>query len=243
VAYRIFFLITALLWATMSFLFVRSEFLPSSTAPWLEIPPAHMLTQFFHHEEFSELDIKEGRQKVGNLRIRPTRSNGDEPHKVQMTGDIAIKLPSLERQRITFEAVFLLKEEYALDALKLTVQLRDPALKLEIDINSAGAFKYVVRDEEIITDQRQGTIPSLIHDMQVAVPGLNVESLVLNQKPTELEARRAQLKLHNETIDVYRLVIAHSGAFQSEIDMSQLGRILRIQSIPGYEILSEGLEP
>lgn len=242
-AYRIVFFITALLWAMMSFLFVRSEFLPSASAPWLEIPPAHMFNQFFHHEEFSELDIREGTQKIGNLRIRPTRTDGDQPLTVQMTGDIAIKLPSLDRQRITFEAVFLMKDDYALDAVELAIQLRDPALKFEIDINSEGTFKYLLRDQEGITDQRQGTITSLVEDLQAAVPGLNIQSLLTNQEPGELEARRAQLKLHNETIDVYRLIIAHSGAFQFEIDMSQLGRILRIQSIPGYEILSEGLEP
>ncbi len=242
-AYRIFFLITALLWAIMSFLFVRSEFLPSTSSPWLEIPPAHVLNQFFHHEEFSELDINEGRQKVGNLRIRPTKADGDQPHQVQMTGDIAIKLPSLDRQRITFEAVFSLKEDYTIDHVKLATQLRNPAVKLNIDINAEGAFKYVVRDQETITEQRDGTIDSLIDDLETAVPGIDIKAMLANQEPRELEARRAQLKLHNETIDVYRLVIANSGALQSEIDMSQLGRILRIKSIPGYEILSEGLEP
>lgn len=227
----------------MLFLLIKTEILPHSQSSWLAIPPEHIIQMIFTHEEDSELGIYNANFKIGNFRISP-RKEKNQDNRLRYSGDFILQSPISKPQRVYIDGWVVTQPDLTLKSFELRILLRNPLLTLEIKTsNETGTFEYkLIQNEEVIRED-SGNIADILKENSLNSLGLDPGFFLKANSNIQVTARRADLRIRKEQIEVYRLLITHSDSLHTEIDISQIGRLLRVKTFLGYEMLAEGLEP
>ena len=242
-------------WLTMIALLIRKEAGPGDSA-LREVPVGHVIKLLLMHEQPSDLNIYNGKARVGNLRIHPQMQKGDHARVIGFVGNLQVVLPGLERQRVQWDGQIELEKTLATRRFAMGITFRDPTIR---DAPGYRAQITVVPAENQLTWTLQNG-PQLLDlprtytlddaGLQKALRELLDPALIemlqgqtRTMAPPVIKALQSSMLIHGERIDTYLVSIEQSGQTLLEFDVSQLGQILHAKSLIGYSLAPDDIVP
>ena len=254
--YRAFAILIVGFWLTMIGLLIRKETGPGDSA-LREVPVGHVIKLILTHEQPSDLNIYNGKMRLGYLRIHPRMHQGDRSRVIAFVGDLHIMVPGFERQRVTWNGELELEKTLATRRFAMSLTLNDPtartspAYRAQIDIAPA---ENLLTWTQFTGDRPIGEAHTYTLDeagLQTALTEMMLDPamLTLLQGQTRsmtapvIKALQSSMPYHGERIDTYLVTIEQSGQTLLEFDVSQLGQILRAKSLIGYSLAPDDVVP
>ncbi len=226
--------------------YVRVQLLPSNQPAWFSIPVEHVLNLVMRSEQSSALDIYQGELKIGTVYVRPVLDDAGEPtNAIMVNGEVTVKLPGV-RKRIIFRSRYKFADGYQrLLEFESGIRMRNPDFELELS-SAAGSdiisYRATGENDQIISEGA-GTVAEILAASPLGEAGLSVDALQqVSASTLQPTARRATTQLGTQKIEVYRITIPQGANTHLEIDVSQLGRIVAVNSPYGIKLYSEGLK-
>lgn len=236
--YRVFVVGVVAFWLVMSALLLRLELSPERSG-FFDIPVSHVVSLAFAHEQPSVLTIYEKGDQVGTLLLRPKSGNGRR--ELHLSGNIGVGLPWTERQRITWSGQFHFDRKLQLQSLEISLGSRNPAIEIRLwsDLSSrAGSYEVWQQDELLQRGFFElDELPELARQF-----GWN-NALVHSVRTQRVTARPAELRVGKEKIEAYLVLLTREQETLAEVYVSQLGQVLKANTIFGYSLSAEGLQP
>jgi len=244
--YRIFAAMVVAFWLLMTGLLVRSRLQPEEVPAWLRVPPEHVLNLMFRQQEDSELLILEGGRRRGSLYLMPRRDE-DGGRRLVLNGELFLRLPGMRKtQRVMYDGILSMGEQYVVRGFKGRISLRDPAVTASAEVDPvAGSYRYETVESGQSTASGEGTFADLLKDPRLAAFGISparMESLRDAGAGVVIEAHPSELRAHRERIETYQLSVRHGEGIAWVFHVSPTGRVLRIDTPIGYVLAAEGLE-
>ncbi len=236
-------------WLTMTGLLIRKEAGPGDSA-LREVPVGHVVKLLLMHEQPSDLNISNGKLRLGNLRIHPQMHKGDRARVIDFVGHLQVMVPGLERHRADWSGELELEKTLAIRSFRLAVTLRDPTLhglpgyRSEVTIVPAeNQLTWTQQDEPPRTYTLDDAgLQTALHEIDPALLEV-LQSQTRSMTPPVIRALQSSMLIHGERIDTYLVTIVQSGQTLLEFDISQLGQILRAKSLIGYSLAPDDLVP
>lgn len=233
-------------WLVMVGLYVRLEVFPESMPSWMAVPVSHVVDLVLRSSDSSTLAIHQGGERIGTLYVRGSHpKNGDGSLPLLLNGELTLRLPGAP-QRLTFRSrVDVSPGTNAIESLEFALRLRQPELEFRLDYDQSGGVTYKLTGAggELLQSGGGTTPAELLAATPLAAVGVSYErvrNMARDVRPPT--AHRATARLAKESIPVYRLIVPHGQSLESQIDVSQLGRILRVTTPFGVTLLAEGID-
>lgn len=227
-------------------LYIRLQVFPESMPAWLTVPIPHVIDLILHSPDSSTLTIHQHSQRIGTLYIRTSAPKvANETRQLLLNGELSPPIPGTP-QRMTFRSRMDISEALGrIQAMYFILRINNPGLEFRLDLDEGGSITYSLdtADGQPI-QSASGTLDELLANTPLASSGFSLQrirSIADNASPPT--AHRATAKLAGESIPVYRLTLPHGESLTTHIDVSQLGRVLRISTPFGVTLLAEGIEP
>jgi hypothetical protein len=248
--YRAAMVLVVLFWAAMWTLLIRSELRPQETA-LRAVRPELVLRQVFQQGQPSDLFIKSGATRNGHLRLSPKTDEQTGAHTLDFLGSMQVDFPSAPSQRAYWDGSIAMSPDFALLHLRGNFSLRQPgahlppgsSLQVEVDpARNEGRYRLSFGDEAPFEEtftldqaglnlllQRWGVDPQLTR--AVSPGGLKVAP--------EITARLARLPVGKEQAETFLVTVKNQGQTLLELHISQLGQILHVKTLLGWELTPE----
>lgn len=242
--YRIFVAFIVGFWLVMSALLIRLEVQPENTN-LLAVPVSHVLKLMFAQAQPSNLNIFEGGQHIGGVSIRPSVKPEKNARSVAFGGNLSLRLPLMERQRVIWDGVLDLNRALELTGLHFKVSVRESGYSTEVSIDpGANRLSYVVSQGGSIISQSSLTMDS--NGARLVLFQLGIDPGVLanlgsNVVAPTMTAKQSELKIRNEKIDAYQITVRQDDTVIADIYVSQLGQILLAKTPFGFTLSSEDI--
>ena len=237
-------------WLTMIGLLIRKESGPGDSA-LREVPVGHVVKLLLMHEQPSDLNIHNGKMRLGNLRIHPQMHKGERSRVIDFVGSLQIMVPGLERHRIDWSGEIELEKTLATRRFGVALTFRDPTLRSTP--GQHGEIAIVPAENQLTwTEQNDPPRTYTLDDagLQKALrelldPALleMLQSQTRSMTAPVIRALQSSMLIHGERIDTYLVTIEQSGQTLLEFDVSQLGQILRAKTLVGYTLTPDDLVP
>ncbi len=240
--YRVIIALVVSFWAGMTFLFIRSELFPESEARWRQLPPRHVLETMFREGESSELAIYYKNEKVGSLALYPLQQAMENRRQVTLRADVLVGAAGAERYRVRAEVLVRTDDAFAVQEGMVTVHVPKLALRLAVQLDR-DRFSYELREEDEVIASDSGLVRELV---QRGVPQLDLPGVVsLPQRITvpEISARLATLHVQGEPVDVFQVRLRHAPELDTLVYVSQVGRVLSVDTPFPIRFAAEGVDP
>ena len=254
--YRALAIFITVFWLTMIGLLIRKEAWPGDLA-LREVPVGHVVKLLLMHEQPSELKIYNGKMCLGSLRVHPHMHKGERTRVIEFSGDLHVLLPGPDRVRVQWDGELELEKTLATRRFDLGFSLRDPTQRhtaatprFQITVSPAeNLLTWAVRNGDQLPAQlRTYTLDDA--GLQRALRELDdpllvpfFQSQTRSLTPPTVRAMQSTMLIHGERIDTYLVTIEQSGQTLLEFDVSQLGQILRAQTLIGYSLAPNDLAP
>ena len=230
----------------MTFLLIRSEIDPEQSG-LLNVPLVHVVKMLFIGGQISELAVTSNHQQVGNILLRPRIPSPVGRHCLEFSGNLAIALPFVPRQRIVWEGEFDTDVAFHITEVKLIFSLKESANKVFLDIlPPRQVVQYKIKQgDKWVSDSsfamNKSGISALLKSLdfdetKLAGIGSSVRS-------PEIVARRSSLKVRDERIESYLVSVRQGDLSLADIYVTQLGQILFVRTSFGYTMGGEDITP
>ena len=235
-------------WLVMSVLLIRLEVNPDKSGV-LAMPPAHIFKLMFTHEQISDLRITDHAQPIGTLRLIPKSSADRTEHMLDFTGNVFVHLPdNPKKQRIAWSGILTLDRSFETRRFQLTVTLHEPGYSLSLDLDPvARQAAYEVKQggrflkKSTVTTDEKG-LAALLRD-ELGIDATALENVHANVGKPTLSAKQTELKLRKEKTIAYLLTVQQGETPVVETYVSQLGQILVVKTLFGYNLSAEDMMP
>lgn len=231
-------------WLVMSTLLFRLEVQPEKSAV-LNVPVAHVLKLMFVQAQASSLNILEGDQPIGNLSIRPRVFPGKNERSLEFAGNVALRLPLMERQRVMCDGVVQLDRDFNVRGLTFGVLIRDTGYKTIVTVDPrAHRVSYEIKDHDVSIDHASFPLDDIgtgaaLHRLGVDMGA--IATLQANLAAPTITAKQSELKIRSAKIDAYQLTVRQGDSVLADIYVSQLGQILMARTLFGYTFSSDDI--
>ena len=250
-------LITAivLFWVVMNVALIRLWLWPEGS-DILTVPVAHVFKQLFLHEQPSNLAISQSGKRVGGFVLKPRHDEATGVRTVDFAGNLILKLPLMNQQPFAWRGRADLDRGLVLRKLELHFESRaksESAMAVEIVVE--GPEKKLTYNLQQNGQRIMGESVSLDETGARAVlTALGVDPAFVTQAATagtgaelagqfKLTARQTQLDIRGDRVEVFRLLLTQAATPLAQIDISQLGQILRVRTSLGYTLAPDELTP
>lgn len=260
--YRAFLVLVVALWGTMWTLLIRSELQPNG-AGVRSLPVEHVLREVFRSERDSMLHISDGVTRYGSLRISPKPTAEDGTRTMNFAGNFSLSLPGHSRQRISWEGGLILSPMHEVESFTLNTVTRDispPAAnattaqihtavgreptRLDLHLRPrARSASYQLRVGRTVMDQQDFALDE--EGLRGLLNHLGVDETFQRQfspsqasKP-EVTARQASIDFRGTRLETYMLTLTMNTQTLLTVHVSQIGEILRAESIVGWKLEQE----
>ncbi len=231
-------------WLVMSALLIRLEVQPEKSN-LLEVPVSHVLKLMFVQGQPSNLHILDGGQHIGGLSIRPGISQDKSLRSLAFSGNLSLRLPLVERQRITWDGALGLNRAFEMNRLHLTVAFRESGYTADVSIDpGANRLKYKISLAG--SDIMDSSLPLDGSGANLGLIKLGIDPNVLanltsNMTVPTMTAKQSELKIRNEKIDAYLVKVWQGDSVVADIYVSQLGQILLVKTPFGLTLSADDI--
>lgn len=246
--YRSLAILIVIFWLTMIGLLVRKEVGPAGSA-LRAVPVEHVVKLLLVHSEESDLSIYREKLRLGRLRIHPHMHKLDRSRVIDFLGHLQIMIPGLERQRVEWKGEIELEKTLKVRRFSMDFAFREPGARetlayAQIIVSPADNLltwtwldqtrTYTLDDAGLQSALREIVDASVLEMFQQQTKGIT---------PPVIKALQSSMTIHGERIDTYLVTIEQSGQTILAIDVSQIGTILRVKTLPGYSLAPDDLVP
>jgi hypothetical protein len=260
--YRAFLVLLVGFWATMWTLLIRSEVQPNS-AGVRALPVEHVLREIFRSERDSTLHITDGTARYGILRLFPKAVTEDGLRKLDFGGNFSMALAGTSRQRIAWDGELVLTSANEVESFRLNTTSRDvspPSAKAgpgQIDTHTgreptrldvhlrprAKSASYEMRVGDSVMDQQdfaldEAGLKGLLSHLGMEGDWQRQFNLSENAKP-KVTASQSTMNFRGTKLETYALVLTMNEQTLLTIHVSQLGEIMRVESVIGWKLEQE----
>ena len=242
-AYRIFTGAIVAFWCVMMFLLVRLVVSPESSG-LLEVPVSHVMRMVFVGGQTSELSIFENGRPAGSFSLRPETPPKGPGRTVLFSGNLAVALPFMARQRFVWQGSAQMDRSLRLGALKTLFGVRDSPNTVAVELlPNQHVMRYQIKGDAGTTSQ---SFPLDESGEKTALRALGVdpnavEGIRKGLGAPAVTAKRSYLNVRNEKIEAYLVSIKQGDSTLADIYVSQLGQILFVRTSFGYILGSEDI--
>ncbi len=244
--HRIIIAIVSLFWLAMVGLYVRLQVFPETMPAWLVVPVPHVMELVLRSADSSTLAIYQSGKRIGTLYVRGSMPKPSDPlRQLLLNGELSLPLPGAS-EKLTFRSrLDFVPEAQTIHALDLTLRMRQQAMEFHLTYDGTGSISYALTGGDgRPVHTATGSLEELLAATPLGKSGISMERVrALARDASPPVAHRDTIKLAGESIPVYRLTLPLGESLSSQIDISQLGRILRITTPFGMTLLAEGIEP
>ncbi len=244
--YRSFLAGIVIFWAVMTFLLIRSEFDPEKSG-LLNVPLAHVVKMLFIGGQVSELAVTTNHQQVGNLLLRPKATSTPGAHSLQFSGNAALTLPFLPRQRVAWEGSLDTDPAFHLTRVKGIISFRESANRLFLDIfPQKQIVQYKIKQgDRWLSDSsfamNRSGVSALLKSLDLDERSFTGVSG--GAHPPEVTASRGTVRVRDERIESYVVSFRQGDLSIADIYVSQLGQVLFVRTTFGCTMAGEDISP
>ncbi len=250
--YRAAIALVVLFWGAMWTLLIRSELRPQE-AGWRAVPVELVLKQLFHHGQSSDLNIRSGASRLGQLRLSPRTNQETGAHALEVIGNVQVDGPGVPPQRAFWNGAFEMDRAFRVTAsrVNVTIRARGPqtpemvATTLELVLDPlAGKARYRLGLAGEAPVEQEFTLDEAGLNAVLARWGVGSEwtrhlSAGRGAIAPVLTARQARLHAHGEELETFLVTIKNQGQTLLEMHVSQLGQILKAKTLVGWELSTD----
>jgi hypothetical protein len=242
-AYRIFTGTIVLFWCVMTFLLIRLVVSPESSG-FLEVPVSHVVRMLFVGGQTSELSIFENGRPVGSFSLRPDPTPKGPGRTLQFSGNLAVALPFMARQRFVWQGSADMDHSLRLDALRSLFGVRDSPNTVLLEVlPMQHVMRYQIKGDNGTWKQ---SFPLDTAGEKTALKALGMdanafEGIRRGLGTPVVTARRSFLNVRHEKIEAYLVSMRQGDSPLADIYVSQLGQILFVHTSFGYTLGSEDI--
>ena len=241
-------IVIVLFWITMTGLLVRNEWWPDHSRLRV-IPMEHVARLLWLHEQSSDLTIWNDGQRLGHLTLHPRRGEADDMRLLDYSGNLQLRLPGSNKQRISWDGTVELDKKWEMQSLLLGVGVREPSqMRAELLVRPrANSAHYRLLNAGRELQSEDFTLDEA--GMKKMMELLEIDPIMVQTfRPSQpaapvFTAEQSSLTLHGEKIDTYLLSMQQSGQTLFELHISQLGQVLQVKTLVGYSMVPEDLTP
>lgn len=190
-------------------LLVRLVVSPESSG-LLEVPVSHVVRMLFVGGQTSELSIFENGRPTGSFSLRPEPAPKGPGRTLQFSGNLALALPFMARQRFVWQGSANMDRALHLGALKSLFGVRDSPNTVLVEIlPTQNVMRYQVRGENGTSSQ---SFPLDDAGEKTALRALGVdpnavEGIRKGLGAPAVTAKRSYLNVRHEKIEAYEVSI------------------------------------
>ena len=245
-------------WLLMMGLLLRVE-LSSDEGELMPVPVDYVWKLMFLREQPSDLVLYNQHQRIGNFHLQPRRlpsgTNG-APGPVRMlngSGGLALNLPGLSGQNVTVRGSLEMDERNTAQRVGFNISLHAPGQAalgtiLTLDgMPSRDEWHYQVRQGDTVLQENSGSAAALLGALNVGSWGFDPRAILQTEheqsataKPT---ARRGVLHTDSEDVEAFVVTVHRGETLETTVYVSQLGQILAIKTLGGYDLYDDTLSP
>jgi hypothetical protein len=237
-------------WVTMWTLLLQTELEPQRAA-LREVPIAHVLKLFFHHQQASDLYLNSGGTRIGHVRFHPHIRQEDGVRYFEFSGHAQLLVPGAPRQRLSWSGEGELLPTMELSKLRLMSAVRESTTKdvpettviVHLDLVNRWAF-YEIKSGDVSIDTQRFTMDEA--GLRKLLDRVGIDPVVLQTVSAQakgtaprLFAHRSSMRLHDEKVDTLQVTAEMNGQTLLELHVSQLGQILHAKTITGWTLEAE----
>ncbi len=238
-----------LFWITMATLLIRSEVRPGDSR-MREIPVAHVLKLLFLHQQPSELSIQYQKNPVGRLRVHPQVRREDGSRVIEFVGNAQFSVSGLSRERVSWEGSVEMTRLLELRQLRVGLNTRGPG-RYRIDITHdavTGKGRYELKVGDVVFAAREYSLDAAGRQALLREADISPEMVATIQaalqsagplEPLAITARQAMLDFQGEPIETTLATFRQGVQTLLEVHVSQLGQVLRADTLLGYSFVTE----
>ena len=242
----------------MMALLVRVEF-SSGEGEFLPVPVDYVWKLMFLHEQSSDLTLYSQRQRIGSFHLQPRRlptgtdGTGGPIRLLSGTGSLSLSLPGIDPQNVVLRGSLELDDKNTVERFELNSGFRRakqtiPSLNFVLDGQPArDQWHYQLRRGDTIIEENSGASAMLLEDLNLRQFGIDPKSIIQAHQQTVsgagTTARRGVLHTNGEDIDAYVVTSYHGDLLETTVYVSQLGQILAVKTVGGYDLYDEALSP
>lgn len=241
-------LITAF-WVIMWALLIRTELEPEG-ASLRAVPVEHVLKLMFHHQQSSDLSLRNEGKLIGHLRLIPRVMPEDQSRVLDYSGSLRLRLPGAERQRFSWIGESIFDPTLNLQRLTVNFTIHQSTLQEGADTQLSFAFdaatkaaRYEIRTGQTILEKQEfaATEEGLKNLIRRAGfdPGVVQTITPTGNTPPQITAKRSTFRLHGEEIDTLLLTMEYNGQTMFQVHISQLGQVLSAKTVLGWTLESD----
>ncbi len=253
--YRLFIVGIVVFWLLMAALLVRTELFPDRDYR-LPMPVDYVGRLVFRHEQPSDLVMSYQRHRLdGTFHVQPKRvpasGDGKTPptNLLNVSGNLPLTLPSAGKQRIVFHGSLEVDDHEQVERVDLSLSIHEPkqaaaAVTLHFDGRPAqNQWHYQLTRGNTTLLEGDGTPEAMLGSVDLRAYGIDpqVFSPANQQMAVTLTAHRGVLRVGDEDIETYVLLIRQGDNLETAIHINQLGQILAVKTFLGYDLYDETL--
>jgi len=232
----------------MTVLLVRSELWPGESR-LRSVPVEHVAKYFWGRQQVSDLIISSDSARVGHLHLQPTIRKEDGARILDYSGNLLLHLPGSRRQqRISWGGTATFNGELALSNLRVVVPVGEsPLMKAEIVVTpSENVARYRLLNNDVELEHEdyaldESGLKKVLAQLELD-PAL-YESVRGSATAPVVSARQSSLTTRQGRIETLLLSVKQGGQTLLEAHVNQLGQVLRVKTLVGYNMAPEELQP
>ena len=137
-----------LFWCVMTFLLVRMIVSPESSG-LLDVPVYHVARMVFLGGQTSELSIYQNSRTAGSFSLRPEQPAPGGGRTLQFSGNLALELPFIARQRVVWQGTLKMDRQLHLGACQGTFSVRDSPNSIQLEYAPREqVMRYQIKSED-----------------------------------------------------------------------------------------------
>ena len=236
-----------LFWITMTVLLVRSELWPGQSN-LRSVPIEHVAKLFWQHQQPSDLTILSDNTRVGHLKLHPKIRKDDGTRILEYSGNLQLRLPGSQRQRVSWDGSATFDHKLALSSLLVGVDVRDSSLmRAEVLVTpSENLARYQLKNNGIEIEREdyaldESGLKKVLKQLDLD-PAL-YESVRGSATVPVVSARRSSLTHRQGRIDTFLVSVKQGGQTLLEAHVNQLGVVVMVKTLVGYNMAAEEFLP
>ena len=255
--YRALVLGIVLFWLWTTAALVRTQWAPGISLP-TEVPTAYLWKLLFLHEESSDLVLYNGQQRLGSFHVQPRQTAGvgssnTPSRRITAIGGFTVDLPGAARQNFVVHGLVEFGDGDKVQRLELSIVVHEPkqsvpAWTLVLDGQpTTGRWHYSVRQRDLLVREQTGTMAELLDLPELRSVGIDPVGIAKLQQEqlahVTVTAHRDKLRINEDDVDTYAVVLKDANGLEATIYLSQLGQILAVKTFTSFELLDATLTP
>jgi hypothetical protein len=238
--HRLIFFVVIAFWMIMTGLLIQTEVRPAKSR-LLAVRPENVLKLIFHQEQASDLNIYNDRTRIGYLRIHPRIDKETGGKIVEFSGNLHLRIPSLDRQRFSWEGAVGMDADYKTQSVVAHFIVHEPAnYRVQVFVDAlAGQMRVTQHTNGRETGQTfpldENGAGELLSSLQID-PSLLKSVRNTKTAPAEITAEKSSLQMHGERVETYLVRIEKNGQTWLEFHVDQLGQIATAKTLIGYTL-------